>query len=1007
VQLIDNEKIGIGGRGIFSVEGNLELDANNRQSWEFDRVKLNALVVDTHFPGVEKLTGSVFWYDEEPGYGEGFQGALMLKLSHIGIEVEAAAQFGKIEDHKYFFVDAYVGLGAAAPSIGVMKFTGFGGGVSYGMTLSQTNVDLSNAPSASSGIQLPNIGEGLSGTVFTPNVEAGLAIKATCSLATQQENIFNGTVGLSFEFSNTGGIDQITFFGSGQFLKGVDLGIDIGNPADTVATPPPSVDAPLTAYINLEINFKDGFSLDGSLRTFLNAGILHGDLSRGGLMVSADLHFSSTQWYIFIGTPDQPSSLYLDLPFINASATAYFDIGTSVPPMPPLPDNVREIAYKVNTNSSLRQSGAGFVFGAAINVSVGVSAGNIIEATVEGGAGFDISLRKYNNLSCQGSDGPVGIDGWYATGQIWAYVQGEIKIFGTPVLSAGLAAVLQARLPNPFFAQATVGIRVKIGFIKFKKSLSLKLGDDCILVSNDPNDEIGMDIIPYMNPTTGAESVETNTPITAPVNIPMNKNVTISTPNGESTYRVRFGMHKITTDQGLEIDHLFKYDSDNNLVTFEPRSFYPGNSTITAIVEVIVNKDDEEIGTQLDTTIFTTGADLKIIPKTNVEYVYPVDGMNNFYPGEDTDHRGYIKMKAYQGAIADDLEENTYIRLSDNYGNDFHIPISFDYLTNRVNFTIGEDLLEPERGYKLELVHYADELSSPSPDAIHDLPAPGTNRLNSGGLLSAALNGSIININPPSNTAAISEEPANTEQVFYSSYFRVSKYNTFTEKMNDVFGNSNFWFRKEITEEGFDILELEGNEDSEPLVTMKSSIHNPQVINLGEFYNTFPSSNTVINNEECDSIIHFSSEIDAPGRDGMVYLNYMDEETPQKYGEAIFLDNTLVALPNQELNYNPLSVSGHLGRVRGQLQTCRNSYPPGEPGENTVPVGTVLTANNICTYYPYDEMCNAYGQEIVKWMVANSMNYSLSSGTYPIYLFYKLPISNTPSSQFTLNLINQ
>ena len=1006
VKLVDNDKVGVAARGIFGVEGQISINSNNRQSWDFERVRLNTLAVDTHFPGVKRLYGFVNWYDEVPQYGEGFQGQLSLHLAKVDIEVEAAAQFGKIEDHKYFFVDAFVKLGAAAPSIGVMKFTGFGGGVSYGMTMTQNNVSLANAPDASQGIQLPPIGSGLSGTVFTPNVDTGLAIKAACSLATAQEDIFNGTAGLSFTFSAGGGLDQIAFFGSGHFLKGVDLGIEVGNPDNTTSTPP-AVEAPLSAYINLEINFNNSFSLDGTLRTFLNTPFLEGDPNHGGLLVSADLHFSREEWYIYIGTPDQPCNINLDVPFIDVGVTAYFDIGTNVPPMPPLPANVREIAYKVNTNSSLRQSGAGFVFGAALNVSIGVKAGGLISATVEGGAGFDISLRKYNNLSCQGSSGPVGIDGWYATGQIWAYIQGEVKIFGAPIFSAGLAAVLQARLPNPFFAQATVGVRVKIGFIKFNKSLSLKLGNDCILVSDDPNDEVGIDIIPYVNPTNGAESIETDARITGPVNVPLNRNVEVSTPNGAKDYRVEVLSHTITTDQGIELENHVIYDHANSQISLRPTSFLPGNTTITAIIELEIKESGEVIATQADTTVFVTAPDMEIIPETNIDYVYPINGMQNFYPQEQSENRGYLKMDAYQSVIVDQLEEDSYMRFTDSDGNVMHVPIVYNYLANQIEFIIGDDLLENEKGYKMELVHYTQNQVIP-PTAIHAVAPAGTRRLNTGGLLSTALGGSTLNLDPPAAGSTTSDVVNVSEEVFYTSYFRVSKYNTFNEKMNDILvQNDTKWFVKNIENESFDRTELEGIKELDPMITVASGTNNPQLNNIGDFYNTFPKVGNAPYG--CPDTIHFSSELNAPGKESISQIGYNELTLPAAYSEETFLENLPAQLENQSIGYTIFQVSAHVGKVKRQLEDCALNYDIPEPGIHALPPpGEPISVNDACDYYPYDEMCGHYGEDVVKWLFVNQLSYAPSHGNYPVHISYKLPgLSNTPSSTVTVTFINQ
>ncbi len=1035
VSFSDDDKISFAGRGVSRIIGKMETNATtHRQSWDFDRIELERLNVKGQCPGVKRLDGEVFWYDDNPdtptGFGEGFRGSLFLELEKTGIGVDAVAQFGKVDgvngEYKYFFVDAMVKLGNASPTIGVMKFTGFGGGVSNNMNLTQTHTDLANAPENGANIPLPALGQSLSGTLYTPNENASLGLKAVVTMATLQENIFNGTAGMSFEFFDGGGINQISFFGSGHFLKGVDLGIQPGvtDGDDIPNGTRPAVVAPLSAYIDLNINFANQannqkFSLDGSLVAYLNAGILVG-AAGDGKMIDARVHFSDKEWFIYIGTPDEPANINLNLPFIQAGVTAYLDIGTNVPPMPDLPDNVKEIAYKVNDNSSLRQSGGGFVFGAAITVGIQVGSGSLVSGSVEAGAGFDISLRKYNNLRCLQSNGElgdvVGIDGWYATGQIWAFVQGEVRVFGAPILRAGIAAVLQARLPNPFFAQATVGVRVKIGPVKFNKSLSLKLGNDCTLVSNDPNDAIGIDIIPYIDPTNGGESIETNAKITAPYNVkphPLTY-VEVTTLDGEiKRYNVEVIRHEITTDQGIELDHFYEIDYNNNQIVLEPKSFFPGETTITAIIDVAVKEGGDVIGVQSDTTIFVTAPDMEIIPETNVEYVYPANGMNNFYPAENvgsqelgiSEYSGYLKMRALQPAINNMLEEDTYIRFTDNEDNETLVPVSYNYLENRIDFVMGTDLLENDKGYKMELVHYTHHETIPL-SAVHIEPTAGTRPLNSSSLLVRALGGSSPIVSP---SAAGTTEPvviSTSEQIIYTNYFRVSKYNTFTEKMEDVLTHTGNWFSRNIGNEAFDEIELKGRaaRGLRQLIWIAPGTNNPQLNLAGSFYTDITGYTPLNVPPGCPERIDYNDVVwNQGGPEATALINDFDNPL-ELYSQEAFLNNLPAVVPLQQFQYSKDKLILDMSAVQSQLRACELTFPP-------IGGGLLLGPNDsFCSDYPFGSMCSAYGENVVQWLFHNALEYEATEGTYPVHLYYKLPHQNNSSSfntQVTYDFIFQ
>ncbi len=71
--------------------------------------------------------------------------------------------------------------------------------------------------------------------------------------------------------------------------------------------------------------------------------------------------------------------------------------------------------------------GRGFAIGMDLSVDTGDMNFLIFYARLRAGVGFDIMIKDYGETACKGS-GQIGIDGWYANGQAYAYVEGELGI---------------------------------------------------------------------------------------------------------------------------------------------------------------------------------------------------------------------------------------------------------------------------------------------------------------------------------------------------------------------------------------------------------------------------------------------------------------------------------------------------------------------------------------------------------------------------------------------------
>ncbi|MEM6319609.1 MAG: hypothetical protein AAF960_18190 [Bacteroidota bacterium] len=792
--------------GRLGIEGEL-LETNGRQKWVYKDLNVSGVGINASFPGAA-VAGFLEWYKGDNTWGKGFRGVLEAKFKGFeGFGLQAAAQFGSVDDYKYFFVDALADLGTGIGT-GALQLKGFGGGISYHMDAQQNEVNYFNTSGA---FTLPTIGHSFSGTEYMPNKTIGLGLKAAVLVATAKDEVFNGAASLQFLFNKGNGLKEISLQGSGQFLVPLDLIIPpLPEFIPNASSAPTSVNASLAAYLNIKVNFSKP-SFDGSLNVFLNTpgGIIRGD-GTGGHLVNAQLYFAPEKWYIRMGRPydNQMAGLLVDIPGLGSlGAKGYFQVGTDTDPMRKIPSNVSEIAYKINRNESLRRSGSGLVMGASKYLKLDAEIAKIVKATLEAEAGYDIMLRKYEGVSCAETGGPIGINGWYAVGQMYAYASGKLKVFGVNIAEAGIAAVLQARLPNPFLAQATVGVKVKVGPLKAKKSLKLKLGTDCNLVVDDDSD-LGMQVITYLTPSDQEANVATNAQPEAFLALSLNKPYEIAGLNGTHQFRVELVETVLTSSSGSLIGHYSVPSEDGTSVKAIPHNTFTANDSVTFAITVQVFKEGEPFVLETKSVTFATGDFLGYIPEINVKAAYPANGMVNFYRNEYQKQEGYIELVTGQSELFNDLPEGAaqFIRLTSANGAVQTVDFTYSKGANKLTFPLNGSQLQAGELYQLEVVQVGGASVANATSA--DTP-PSTDQ-----------------------NAAVATE---TEGVLYQLFFRVSNHATFGEKMDAM-------VRTSSSERGIvhtlpellDAMETDGNTKYDALVAFETDVAHDWVYQIEE-----------------------------------------------------------------------------------------------------------------------------------------------------------------------------
>lgn len=796
-------EVEITAKGYFGLVGRLD-ESTGRQRWLYDGLDIQGASIDATI-GETRIHGAVAWYGNrdnlDPIFGKGFIGEITMEIGKLDLLVESTAQFGKAEStanpgelYNYFFVDAGIKFtGAPIATTGVLTLTGFNGGLSY-------NMDIEKADGTYPELTL---GIGLSGTRYTPNEERFISLKAGVYYNLFAEDVINGTASFFISFNDGFGIAKLGFIGVAKFLEDFNEGDTNIDPDQeeqpTVSAPVLENDAVLSAYMDLTLDFT-AKTFSGNLKTYLllkgNNGKVLMEGIDNGKMVDASIFFGDSIWYAYIGTPEAPGGVRFNIgnssgSGVDVTATAYFDIGNKIPPFPDLPEEVKQITGQINKNEALRQSGKGVAFGAALNVSMGARIAGILEASLSAGLGFDIMLKKYENVQC--TDGPLGINGWYANGQMWAYISGALKVGGVPILEAALAAVLQASLPKPFHARATVGVKVKVLFAQVQKSLTLEIGKSC----GDGNFDgaIDMDIITLMVPDDAATGVETNVRPEAHLALQLDRPYKASYDGGTVEYETKL-VSTLLLAQGYQIPHTVQLTNERQSIQIIPDELLPGNTVCTLDVKlnVLIDGTPEEIAEQV---IFTTGPSLPYIPESNVAAGYPANGMANFYPGEYNQNQGFIRLISGQPELLYNIPDGyaQKVRISTDAGQEVVLDYTYDPVQKEIRYDFDPSSFAAETFYKLEIVRFNSAGEEVSTDAV----ANAFNRSNDNG-----------EYTEPENEEV--DKSPYPDGVIYQSYFRSSEYTGIKESLS-VAMNRFHSTNASKPAVAFDFFELQGETD--------------------------------------------------------------------------------------------------------------------------------------------------------------------------------------------------
>ena len=947
---INLDKSGIKGDVRLRIIGKLE--EGDYLKWKYDKIEVDSVSVDVKRKSFE-LTGKLYFFKDDPTYGKGLEGKVDLYSEGLNLEMESRAIFGRKEDYRYWFVDTY-GRPTKSKNENFRIFD-IGGALYYHMNRSGFESE----------------SKSLTGISYVPDKRVGFGFKALAAFEVKKSATFTGLAAIEMTFNSQrqgGGVRRIGFYGAGALMDGGGGYYSGNSPFGTVGHMQQqviqreqnisnfkelSIDKEGIKYFASEVfpdvltgkeKFAAQVAIDfdfknktywGMFDVFLNLGVFKGagEKNRFGYL---EFYNSPSDWYLYVGTPTKRFGLR-DLPIgaFKAKINVYYMTGTILPDPALPPANVidildlkgDELLFGRNFSSGLAQ-GRGYAFGAEFALGKSYDWG-IIYASVQAGVGFDLMLRDFGETTCKGRSGKIGMDGWYATGQLYAYLQGEfgaqIKIFGIRkrirILKAGLAVLAQGQLPNPWFVKGYAGVSVRVLGFGIKARLKVTIGEECEMINQTGLQEVKA--ISDISPEDGRTDIDVFEAVQVAFNIPINDIVEI--PDEQGIRKFQFKLKEISVKDGNTVLAGSKnWNSTKDVLIFDTDDILPPQKKITATVKVVFNElkggqwvpvmNNGQPAFEEKTVSFTTGDAPTKIHHKNIEYMYPIVDQRYYLPKES--NTGYVQLEKGQDYLfgTEGFKDELFFITED--GKEIKTPFSYNNATNKLTFTIPKLPNQKEISYQLITSKINSESNTARTDKetyteVSEDLSIATNKL----------------------TGSATNDALFTRLKFN---FSTSKFDTFKEKMRAIKVTKNYTFPDGASNvaqlelriaksEPFDINEVVGTKYSQNIALISGTAMRTDLYYKKEIYpllyEKYPLDNNIKVNRDVAILGNPPMKNIKPGFLYKKYLqsntgnNYLEERFPFRWNIAAAYKEDFVHLQymivNRYLNTNPIDVSAY------------------------------------------------------------------------------------------------
>lgn len=868
------------GKNLFSGATELSLWANYKDKrWDFERLEVGSLAVDAVIAGVMHLDGRLDWHRGDALYGDGFSGDVKLSLSFSGeiqkkatdknrgnISISARAAFGRKNDFSYWYADGMATFHPGVPIVGIMTLNGIGGALTSGVRAE------GRSP----------YGGRFTSSHYIPDASKGFGFKASTII--EVGKAVYGEVAFEMIFSKAGGLASAGFYGYGEFPNRGGGNVPISEKlekqqrifpselsehfkqndwpklTEAIKSIPNTIkEMGLSGTLCIQMDFQNRM-LHASSEVYLNTpgNIIRGIGERGKAGWGV-LHIEPEEWYLHLGTPSNRLGLQLAVGNILAVKNgAYFMAGNRIPEMPAPPQAVADILGQdldrltLGRNLNMLSTGKGLAFGSELAVRTGDLQFLMMYANFNAGFGFDVMLKDYAQAQCRGRSGTIGMDGWYAHGQTYAYLQGElgvkIKLWfirtRVPVIKGAAATLLQAGLPDPTFFKGYLGVNLNVlGLIKGKARFKLSIGEECDMVipGSSPIDE---PMINDLSPAPQEQEVSVFSVPQATFNIAMGKSFEATDDAGRNVYyRISLKDFIVKDEQGNYIAGTLIWGQEKTDVRFQSKEILPPNTTLMAEVRVVFEEWKDGAWRSVQTSgkpaieekihHFTTGDAPSDIPLRNIVYSYPVLGQKYLLTKEH--NKGYVQLQFGQKYLFEkgfDYQLAFASKQNERIVTDFH----YNEAENRLEFELPA--LKRQSEYTLSLSYKAKQ----EEESISESYLEPKENEDFAGKIGGGKAGTII-----------SRELA---QSILTYPFATSRYETFKDKMKEVKVRKDIALDAGVTitlgaevqsKEAFDEAEIMGVEKTQyrPLLSLRSDLNEEYFTNtvIPLVYEGYPYGN--------------------------------------------------------------------------------------------------------------------------------------------------------------------
>jgi len=540
------------------------------------------------------LNGKLQFIRQDPTYGNGLSGTIQFKMKQPAIQAGASILFGTINQHRYWYVDANaIWDQPGLPFLPGIEINGFLGGAWHGM----------RERNSTDPIPQNDLGLTASGKSYLPDTKASLGFRAGLYIrstgGTNESKPFIAKTAFEIQFNRNFGINQIDIFGNAEFMTKKTALNASDLKQNTNALP---------SQYNWK-NYLNNFQPVGNISSpfLLNfdfvkqvyqahfAVYIQGlaqDKIIGcgprGFAGEVAAYFSRSKWYLHIGTPQQALGVKMKLNTLGyAQVNAYFMAGKDLPPALPLPHEITSIIGSKNADAMRHlealNTGNAFAFGARMALEIGSEGGekNVsIYAHLKALIGLDINVRSTNNSAlCAVNNEVPGINGWFANGQLYAYLQGRV---GASVQTKSIqsrfdlitlttASQLYCEGPKPFYSSGSTNIKVNIaGIINKQLKLNFQIGEPCEMRQSKLTDT---SIILTTYPENNVQQFNVANNLQSTCSVPINKPLQ-DTEGGTFIFQLK--QFEVTNNKQI-IAGKITFNKDHTSITFTPESMLPAN----------------------------------------------------------------------------------------------------------------------------------------------------------------------------------------------------------------------------------------------------------------------------------------------------------------------------------------------------------------------------------------------------------------------------------------------